>query len=262
MVRPDHGRETSDAALLGRLLAGGCAVDDRLLEALLAEGLPAAAPDRAAGRRWHVGVALLLGGALALGAAGTATAREAGAPAAARASVAAPAVAPAAAASLVAFAPAVTRAAVADMGLEAGTVLLVPSLAVDAQQNTSPTSQLYAVVPGDTLSAIAQRFYGDASYWTLIYEANLGLIANPNLIYPGQVFTIPSASSLTPGSQTGRGLTLANPYTVRAGDSLWSIAQAIYGNPYRWVDIYNANLNLIGADPGLIYAGTVLTIPA
>jgi nucleoid-associated protein YgaU len=49
----------------------------------------------------------------------------------------------------------------------------------------------YTVVPGDTLSAIAQHWYGSAALWTRIYEANRNQIANPNLIFPGQVLRIP-----------------------------------------------------------------------
>jgi nucleoid-associated protein YgaU len=47
------------------------------------------------------------------------------------------------------------------------------------------------VTRGDSLWAIAQRVYGNGSYWPLIYAANAGQIANPNLIYPGQVFVLP-----------------------------------------------------------------------
>lgn len=49
----------------------------------------------------------------------------------------------------------------------------------------------YTVVPGDTLSAIAQRWYGDATLWPRIFAANPDQIADPNLIFPGQVFRIP-----------------------------------------------------------------------
>ena len=45
---------------------------------------------------------------------------------------------------------------------------------------------------GDSLSAISRKMYGDASKWKKIYEANKGVIGkNPNLIYPGQKYTIP-----------------------------------------------------------------------
>jgi nucleoid-associated protein YgaU len=45
----------------------------------------------------------------------------------------------------------------------------------------------YIVVPGDSLSAIAQRFLGNGNRWPEIYQKNKGVIGpNPNLIYPGQ----------------------------------------------------------------------------
>ena len=49
----------------------------------------------------------------------------------------------------------------------------------------------YTVAPGDTLSGIALDWYGDATQWPRIFAANMDQIADPNLIYPGQVFRIP-----------------------------------------------------------------------
>lgn len=50
----------------------------------------------------------------------------------------------------------------------------------------------YTVKNGDCLSAIAREVYGDANQWKKIYEANKSIIGkNPNLIFPGQVYTIP-----------------------------------------------------------------------
>ena len=57
----------------------------------------------------------------------------------------------------------------------------------------SPAGRSYTVQKGDSLSKIAKREYGDAQQWRRIYEANRDLIANPDLIYPGQVFRIPEA---------------------------------------------------------------------
>ena len=47
------------------------------------------------------------------------------------------------------------------------------------------------VVAGDALSSIAQQFYGDATHWPRIFEANRDQIADPDLIFPGQVLRIP-----------------------------------------------------------------------
>ncbi len=49
----------------------------------------------------------------------------------------------------------------------------------------------HTVVPGDSLSGIAQRFYGDATLWPRLFEANRHQISNPNLIFPGQVLRVP-----------------------------------------------------------------------
>lgn len=49
----------------------------------------------------------------------------------------------------------------------------------------------YTVVRGDTLWGIAKKLLGDGSRWREIYNLNQDKISNPNLIYPGQVLTIP-----------------------------------------------------------------------
>ena len=53
----------------------------------------------------------------------------------------------------------------------------------------------YTIVDGDTLSGIAQREYGDAQMWPVIYKANREVIGeNPDLIYPDTEIVIPDAS--------------------------------------------------------------------
>lgn len=55
-----------------------------------------------------------------------------------------------------------------------------------------PSGGSYTVVKGDCLWKIAKQYYGDGSKWGTIYNANKSVIGgNPNLIYPGQVLTIP-----------------------------------------------------------------------
>jgi LysM repeat protein len=61
-----------------------------------------------------------------------------------------------------------------------------------ARQEPPLAGTTYTVVRGDTLWAIAKRFYGSGSKWSTIYESNRGVIgSNPNLIKPGQVLVIP-----------------------------------------------------------------------
>lgn len=49
---------------------------------------------------------------------------------------------------------------------------------------------LYQVQAGDSLWAIAQRVYGDGRMWRYLYFENANQIANPNLIYIGQVIKV------------------------------------------------------------------------
>ena len=56
-----------------------------------------------------------------------------------------------------------------------------------------PQSVTYTVVKGDTLWGIASRLLGSGTKWSSIYEANRSTVANPNLIYVGQVLEIPFA---------------------------------------------------------------------
>ncbi len=51
------------------------------------------------------------------------------------------------------------------------------------------------VQPGNSLWRIARRNYGRGVLYTVIYEANRGQIRDPDLIYPGQIFTMPDSAA-------------------------------------------------------------------
>ncbi|MEZ5570944.1 MAG: peptidoglycan-binding protein LysM [Halioglobus sp.] len=52
-------------------------------------------------------------------------------------------------------------------------------------------STFYTVKSGDTLGKIAAEFYGSASKYPVIFEANKPMLSDPNKIYPGQSLRIP-----------------------------------------------------------------------
>ena len=55
----------------------------------------------------------------------------------------------------------------------------------------SSSTRTYTVKPGDTLSAIAQQFYGKASAYTKIFEANRDKLQDADHIRAGQELVIP-----------------------------------------------------------------------
>ena len=59
-------------------------------------------------------------------------------------------------------------------------------------RDRAAAAKTYTVKAGDCLWNIAKKFYGKGGDYTKIYNDNKGTIgSNTNLIYPGQVFTIP-----------------------------------------------------------------------
>jgi LysM domain len=50
---------------------------------------------------------------------------------------------------------------------------------------------LVIIQPGNNLWTIARHTYGSGILYTQIFKANQGQIANPHLIYPGQIFVLP-----------------------------------------------------------------------
>jgi S-formylglutathione hydrolase FrmB/LysM repeat protein len=102
-----------------------------------------------------------------------------------------------------------------------------------------PDFTRYTVAAGDTLSALALRFYGDAELYPLIASASG--VADPGDIDVGQQLIIPDATR----------------YTVVAGDTLSELALRFYGDTSLYPLI--ATVNGI-ADPDAIDVGQVLVI--
>lgn len=110
----------------------------------------------------------------------------------------------------------------------------------------------YTVVRGDYLWKISGKsdIYGDPFQWIRIYSYNRDQIKDPDLIYPKQIFKI----------QRGVG---PDEYLVAKGDFLQKIAgnPAVMGDPSKWTRLYEANKDVIGDNPSLIYPYQVLRVP-
>jgi nucleoid-associated protein YgaU len=70
-----------------------------------------------------------------------------------------------------------------------GGVQAVENMLVAAEP--ADESEYHDVERGDTLSAIAKTYYGDASKYPVIFEANKPMLSHPDKIYPGQKLRIP-----------------------------------------------------------------------
>lgn len=68
---------------------------------------------------------------------------------------------------------------------------------VKAEQVQAPAAlekvEYYVIEKGDTLSAIAKKYYGKASEYPRIFAANREVIKDADLIFPGQKIRIPAA---------------------------------------------------------------------
>lgn len=100
--------------------------------------------------------------------------------------------------------------------MEAREIVVTTTKVQQTTTTTRPatTSSTYTIKKGDTLWAIAKKFYGAGSKWGTIYNANKDIIEttakkygkkssdNGHWIYPGVTLTIPNASGSSTNSTT------------------------------------------------------------
>ncbi len=63
--------------------------------------------------------------------------------------------------------------------------------AAAAGASSTPAARTYTVQPGDSLSKISKQFYGNASMYTKIFEANKDKLDDPDKIRAGMDLRIP-----------------------------------------------------------------------
>lgn len=78
--------------------------------------------------------------------------------------------------------------------LAVGNVDGVANVETDHDDDTTE-AVFHTVVKGDTLSAIAKKYLGNANAYNDIFEANKPMLTHPDKIYPGQVLRIPGGKA-------------------------------------------------------------------
>lgn len=93
---------------------------------------------------------------------------------------------------------AVARVTVDRFGIAAAAAGRPAARSVAEHQSARHVS--YTVKSGDTLSAIATRFYQDPAYWPVLFWANHSQIKYANVIGVGQVLAVPAKPAKVPGA--------------------------------------------------------------
>lgn len=128
---------------------------------------------------------------------------------------------------------------------------------------------VHVVRPGDTLWAIAGRYYGHGALYPRLVEANLGRVmptgerfVRGDVIRPGWTLMVPAPTACF---EEVEGDVV---YTVAPGDSLSGIAERFLGDADCWRGIYALNRGMAHlpdgrtlTDPGLIWPGLPLRLP-
>lgn len=130
-------------------------------------------------------------------------------------------------------------------------------------EETIASSRTYIVQAGDTLGRIAERFYGNAALYEQLARVNN--IKNPDLIFPGQIITIPRDLTVAYDYQNNEAVVVPayeeeRTYTVSFGDKLDCIVKKLYGVNDRELVNQFATWNNI-PDPNRINAGDVYSAP-
>ncbi|USE34738.1 LysM peptidoglycan-binding domain-containing protein [Endozoicomonas sp. SCSIO W0465] len=112
----------------------------------------------------------------------------------------------------------------------------------------------YTVHKNDSLMKIAFEVYGDYEQWRAIKDSNPEKVDSENIIKEGITLTLPEPAEKFIQNKNG------DPYLIKRGDTLTSIAKNTYGSSRHWKAIWKNNALLI-KDPNKIFAGFTIYLP-
>ncbi len=132
-----------------------------------------------------------------------------------------------------------------------------PAAPAQPEQPAAPAAAgTYTVKKGDTYGTIALNNYGTYGVWGELYKANKGakLTEGATLVLPETLGKVARINA--PVAASGETL-----YTVKAGDTLGTIAKATYGDVMKYKTIFERNADRL-VNANTIYEGQVIVLPA
>ncbi|HPE15544.1 MAG TPA: 5'-nucleotidase C-terminal domain-containing protein [Oscillospiraceae bacterium] len=150
------------------------------------------------------------------------------------------------------------------------TIQTVGGAAFDPNATYSIATNDFLAVGGDKYAAFADYYKGVMSGINLedamidyIQTALGGTVGAAYAAPQGRITVLTEAAVTEPEPEVPVETPSAeDTYTVVRGDSLWKIARICLGRGSRWGEIYALNRDVVGGNPGLIYPGQILKLPA
>ena len=125
-----------------------------------------------------------------------------------------------------------------------------PPARVAPSGRSSVKLTIATVKPGDSLWKLAASCLGDGRRWQELLTLNPGL-RHPELLEVGSEIVVPAPLAPSP---------TVTKYTVRRGDTLWTVAETQLGHGTAWSCIAHANPDL--RDENILEEGQLLLLPS
>jgi nucleoid-associated protein YgaU len=155
----------------------------------------------------------------------------------------------------------------------------------EGTRSAKPKYIEHKIEPGDTFSALAAQYLGDAKHAQKIAEANPGV--KPRRLLVGQTVKIPTQRkdgvsrepggeeatavadpaglAVTPAGEVKEPQTSPVPsdraYKVKSGDGWYTLAERFLGSGSRWTELYELNKGRVPSDYNVLPVGTVIEVP-